>query len=216
MKPVSNETLVQQLQWRYATKAFDTASKIPDADWQTLEQVLILTPSSYGLQPWRFVVVTDQAVKEKLVSVSWNQKQPGECSHMVVMAIRSNFCEPDIDNYIKRMAEVHATTVESFAKVKKMMVGGLVSPPPKFDINEWAVRQVYIALGNFMTAAAMLGIDTCPMEGIMAEKYDEILGLSSQGYATAVACAAGYRASHDKYATMPKVRFLADSVIQRI
>ena len=95
-----------------------------------------------------------------------------------------------------------------------MMVGSLTDPP--FDINEWAARQVYIALGQFMACAAVLGVDTCPMEGIDPAKYDEVLGIGGQGYRTVVACPAGYRAADDKYAQTPKVRFKTEDVIQVI
>lgn len=218
MQPVSNRTLIQQLEWRYATKKFDAQRKIPAADWETLEQALTLTPSSFGLQPWKFFVVVDQPTKEKLVPASWKQTQPAEASHMVVFAIRQNLSEADIDRYLQRIVEVRGGAVEDLAGFRKMMVGSLLSPKMTLasHINEWATRQVYIALGNFMTAAAMLGIDTCPMEGIVPQQYDEILGLGATGYATSVACAAGYRAADDKYATIPKVRFAVDDVVQRI
>lgn len=216
MQPVSNDTLLRQLEWRYATKKFDAQRKIPAADWETLERALALTPSSYGLQPWKFVVVVDQPTKEKLVPASWKQTQPAEASHMVVFAIRQNLSEADIDRYIQRITEVRGGSVEALAGFRKMMVGSLLGANAQLDINEWATRQVYIALGNFMTVAALLGIDTCPMEGIVPKQYDEILKLQSTGYATSVACAAGYRASDDKYATIPKVRFDVEDVVLRI
>ena len=97
-----------------------------------------------------------------------------------------------------------------------MMAKNLAPPPPGFDINEWATRQVYIALGNFMTAAAVIGIDTCPMEGIEPAKYDEVLGLGELGYSTVVACPAGYRAADDKSASHPKVRFKTEDVVLRM
>jgi nitroreductase len=83
-------------------------------------------------------------------------------------------------------------------------------------LDAWQSRQVYIALGQFMAAAAVIGIDTCPMEGIEPAKYDEILGLAGTGYATVVGCAAGYRATDDKYATTPKVRFRTEDVVVRV
>src|SRR5262245_15557638 len=97
-KPVSNETLLQQLEWRYATKAFDPAKKISDSDWAAFEKALILTPTSYGLQPIRFVVITDQALRDKLMTVSWNQRQPADCSHYVVFAARAKNTEADVDH----------------------------------------------------------------------------------------------------------------------
>ena len=215
-KPVSNETLLQQLRWRYAVKKFDSARKISVEDWQTLEQALVLTPSSFGLQPWRFVVITDQATKDKLVPISWGQRQVVEASHVVVFSVRQPLTESDVDRHLARTAEVRDVSVDSLAGFKKMLMKSLVPPPAEFDIHHWAGLQAYIALGNFMTSAAMLGIDTCPMEGIVPEKYDELLGLPSDGYGTVVVCVAGYRAADDKYATLPKVRFLTEDVVLRI
>ena len=215
-KPVSNETLLQQLRWRYAVKKFDPAQKVSVEDWQTLEQALVLTPSSFGLQPWRFVVITDQATKDQLVPISWGQRQVAEASHVVVFAVRKPLTESDVDRHLVRTAEVRSAPVESLAGFKKMLMKSLVPPPDGFDIHHWAGLQAYIALGNFMTSAAMLGIDTCPMEGIVPKKYDELLGLPSEGYGTVVVCVAGHRAADDKYAVLPKVRFAAEDVVRRI
>lgn len=215
-KPVSNETLLQQLRWRYAVKKFDPARQISTEDWQTLEESLVLTPSSFGLQPWRFVVITDQATKDQLVPHSWGQRQVADASHVVVFAVRKPLTESDVDRHIARTAEVQGVPVENLAGFRKMVIGSLVPPPPSVDIHHWAGLQAYIALGNFMTCAAMLGIDTCPMEGIVPAKYDELLGLPSEGYGTVVVCVAGYRTAGDKYASMPKVRFVADDVVRRI
>ena len=215
MNIVSGEAVVRQLQWRYATKKFDSTRKIPAGDWSSLEQALVLTPSSYGLQPWKFFVVTNPAVKATLPPFSWGQTQPNDCSHMVVLAIKKDLSEADIDRYLARMSEVRGTPIGALGSFRQMMVGSLV-PPKGFDINDWAARQVYIALGQFMTAAALMGIDTCPMEGIDPTKYDEALGLDRLGYHTVVACPAGYRSSDDKYSTVPKVRFKTEDVIQII
>ncbi len=214
MKPVSNETVLRQLQWRHATKKFDATRVIPADDWSTLEQTLILTPSSYGLQPWKFVVITDPGTKAQLLPLSWGQRQVVDGSHVVVFAIRQNLSEADIDKYLARIVEVRGGTVAELAGFRRMMVGGLLSGT--MNLNHWASLQVYIALGQFMATAAMLGIDTCPMEGIQPAKYDEVLGLNELGYETIVACVAGYRASDDKYASVAKVRFKAEDVVLRI
>lgn len=213
---ITNEALLAQLHWRYATKAFDLARKITAADWAALEAALILTPTSYGFQPYRFVVITDQVTKENLVPLSWNQKQPAECSHFVVFAAMTNVKEANVDHYLARTAEVRGVAVETLAFFRKMLVGDIVTGPRSQQQFEWATRQTYIALGNFMTAAALVGIDTCPMEGIEPAKYDELLGLPAKGYNTVVACAAGYRAAGDKYASAPKVRFSADELVIHI
>jgi nitroreductase len=215
-KPVSNETLLQQLRWRYAVKRFDPTRKISAEDWETLEHALVLTPSSFGLQPWKFVVITDQAIKDQLVPLSWGQRQVADASHVVVFAARKPLTEGDVDRFVARTAEVRGVGAESLAGFKKMVMGALVPPPPGVDIHHWAALQAYIALGNFMTAAAMLGIDTCPMEGIVPKKYDELLGLPNEGLGTVVAAAAGYRAADDKYAALPKVRFRVEDVVHTL
>jgi nitroreductase len=210
---MTTDTLLTQLRWRYATKNFDPARKISDADWQALEQALVLTPSSYGMQPMKFIVITDPAVRAQLVPVSWNQKQPADCSHYVVFAARVKNTEADVDHYMARIAEVRGSSIEAQAGFKKMLMADVVHGPRGQRALEWATNQAYIALGNFMTAAALLGIDTCPMEGIEPDPYDAILGLPAQGFRTAVACAAGYRSAEDKYAALPKVRFPAGELI---
>ena len=211
---VSNETLLAQLQWRYAAKKFDPAKKISTANWAALEQALILTPTSYGMQPYKFLVLTDPALRARLVPASWGQTQPVDCSHYVVFAARAQNTEADVDHYIARMAEVRGTTPESLAGFKKVLVGDVVDGPRGKFALEWAARQAYIALGNFMTAAALVGVDTCPMEGFEPAKYDEILGLPAQGFHAVVACAAGSRSADDKYAALPKVRFPANELIE--
>ncbi len=212
-QPVSGDTILKQLQWRYAVKKFDPSRIISEEDWSALANSLVLTPSSFGLQPWRFYVVTEPQTKAKLPAISWGQTQVNDASHVIVMATRNGLTEVDIDRYINRICEVRGGLPESLLGFKKMMVGSLIRNEVGFDINHWAANQVYIALGQFMAAAAMMGIDTCPMEGIVREKYDELLGLTKDGYATSVVCVAGYRSADDKYAAIPKVRFATEHVV---
>src|SRR3954452_8450367 len=111
MSASSPPSVLAQLQWRYATKKFEPARIIPPDVWNVLEQSLVLTPSSYGLQPWKFFVVTDPVVKAKLPALSWGQTQPKDCSHMVVLALRANLAEADIDRYLRRIGEVRGQSV---------------------------------------------------------------------------------------------------------
>lgn len=216
MHSVPAETVVQSLEWRYAVKKFDAARKIPAADWAAIERALVLTPSSWGLQPWRFVVVTDPGVRRKLVAASWNQQQVADASHLVAFAIVKDLGPAHVEAFLAKTAAVRGVPVESLEAYKNMMLGFLARPRDKFDVNAWAAHQVYIALGNFMTAAAVMGIDTCPMEGIVPAQYDEILGLAAKGLTTVVVGVAGYRAADDKYAAARKVRFDAKDVIVRV
>jgi len=214
MSTITGESLLKQLTWRYATKKFDATRKISAADWAVLEEALVLTASSYGLQPWKFIVVTDPALKAKLRPASWNQAQVEDCSHLVVFAAQQDVTEADVDRFIARTAEVRGVTAESLAGYKGFMMGDLVTGPRHAIIPEWAARQSYIAMGNLLTSAALLGIDACPFEGIEPAKYDDILGLKGTGFATVAACPLGFRAEDDKYASAPKVRFAAKDVIE--
>jgi len=216
MSTINPDQLLTRLKWRYATKQFDATKKIPAATWAALEETLVLTPSSYGLQPWKFLVITDAATREKLVPASWGQRQVADCSHFVVFVVKQKVSEADVDAFIRRTVEVRGGSAEALNGYRNMMVGDVVKGPRSPGATEWAARQVYIALGNFMTAAALLGVDTCPMEGFEPPKYDEILGLGRQGLTAAVACPAGYRAAGDKYAALPKVRFLPADVLVHI
>lgn len=208
--------VIDALTWRYATKKFDPARRIVADAWTALEQSLVLTASSIGLQPWKFFVVTDQAVRARLQAVSYRQAQVVDCSHYVVFAARRDLDAAHVDRHIARMAEVRGITVESLGKFRTMTVGNLDRARAEGRLDTWQEHQVYIALGQFMASAAMLGVDTCPMEGLEADKYDEILGLAGTPYGTVVACAAGYRAPDDKYAAIPKVRFKPEDVIVRV
>lgn len=208
------DQLITQLHWRYATKKFDATQKIPDDIWNTLEQSLVLAPSSFGLQPWKFFVVRNPDVRQQLVEHAWGQRQVADASHLVVLAIKKDVSAEDVDQHIERMAEVQQTSVESLEKFADTVKGFLNQPPYPLDVNAWSTRQVYIALGFLMASAALLGIDTCPMEGFNPAKFNEILGLSELGYAAVVLCPVGYRAEDDKYAAMPKVRFSKEDVIQ--
>jgi len=216
MPPVAPETVVRQLEWRYAVKKFDPAKKIAAADWDALERTLVLTPSSFGLQPWKFVVVSSAALREKLVAASWNQRQVVDASHVVVFAIVKDLGPAQVDAFVARMAAVRGVTVESLAPYRKMMADFVSRPKARFDVNAWASLQVYIALGNFMTSAAAMGIDTCPMEGIVPAQYDEILGLGKLGLSTVVVGVAGYRAADDRAADAKKVRFEREDVFVRL
>lgn len=205
------DQLIAALNWRYACKVFDPSRKIPGATWAALEESLVLTPSSYGLQPWKFLIIENRELREQLVPHTWRQRQVADCSHLVVMAVKKALSIEDIDAFITRMAEVRGGTPEALMGFRKM-VGG--TQAQGYMSKEWAKMQAYIALGQFMAFAALLGIDTCPMEGFVAEKYDEILGLEARGLTAAVLCPAGYRHPDDRYAVLPKVRFKSSDVIE--
>jgi len=206
--------VVSDLNWRYATKAFDPTKTIPAATWTQLEQSLILSPSSFGMQPWRFVVVTDKAVKAKLLPLSWNQPQVTDCSHFVVLARKRDIGVADVDKLLNATYAARGIPPGALDGYRGMMVGFVNNP--SFDAADWAARQVYIALGFLMHTAAVLHVDACPMEGISPGGFDELLGLPAEGYMTTVACALGYRSAGDKYAKGKKVRYPASELVRHV
>jgi len=208
--------LIASLQWRYATKIFDSTRVIAPETWTALEEILILTPSSYGLQPWRFIVITDKELQHRLRPHSWNQAQVTDCSHYVIFTSIKSLREADIDKFIARTAELRGVTPDSLAGYRGMMIKDVIAGPRGKASNEWAARQAYIALGNFMTAAALLQVDTCPMEGFSPVEYDKILGLEAKNLTATVCCAAGHRSPSDKYAGLTKVRFPKEQMVEMI
>lgn len=208
----SPESLTAALKWRYAVKKFDAARAIPNPLWAALEEALLLTPSSFGLQPWKFFVVDDPALRAKLREASWGQAQVTDAARFVVFAVRNDFTAEDVERHVLRTAEVRNMPVTALENFRKVMLGVVSRPPAQREA--WAAKQVYIALGNFMTSAAALGVDVCPMEGLDPAKYDEILGLPEKGYHALVAAAAGYRSEEDVYAKIPKVRYDKAEVVE--
>ena len=200
------ELLLESLRWRYATKAFDAARKIPQEVWSAIEETLVLSPSSFGLQPYRFLVVADPALRETLVPHSWGQRQVVDASHYVVFAARTTVTEQEIDAFLKHTATVRGVPLDSLAPYRGLMTGALLSEAFKPLTPQWTTRQAYIALGNLLTSAALLGVDACPIEGFVAAEYDRLLDLPAQGLTSVVCCALGYRSPSDKHARIPKVR----------
>ena len=208
--------LLDALNWRYATKAFDPDRKIPADTWSALEQSLVLSASSFGLQPYRFIVVADRATRERLLPHAWGQRQVVDASHLVVFAARTSVTEAEIDAFVRRIATVRGVTPASLASYRKMMTGSLLADGFKPLAPRWTARQAYVALGNLLTSAAILRVDACPMEGFVPAEFDGILGLSARGLTAVVCCALGYRAAADKYASVPKVRFQRSELIQHV
>ena len=212
---MQNTHIEEALQWRYACKKFDPLKKISDADWKTLKDSLVLTPTSYGLQMMKFLVVQDYGVREKLRAVSWNQSQVTDCSHYVVFLARTSITEQDVTKFIDRMVEVRGVAKESLDGYRNMMMGNLVKTPHPDPVN-WTKKQAYIAMGFLLETAALLKIDSVPMEGLDPVAYDKILGLEGTGWTTAMSVALGHRSSEDQYQHAKKVRFPESELIQYV
>jgi nitroreductase len=210
---ISKETILNQLNWRYAVKKFDAGRKISEEDWRVLEQSLILAPSSFGLQPYKFIVVKDEALKEKLRPAAWGQTQITDSSHLVVVAYKKVLAEKDVEHFVDVISKTRGQSAESLADYENIMKNSARNAVENGTIETWNSRQAYIALGFLLETAALLGIDACPMEGFDAAQFNEILGL--EDYSSVALCALGYRdTENDWLAPLAKVRLPKDELIE--
>ncbi|MDF0708216.1 NAD(P)H-dependent oxidoreductase [Flagellimonas okinawensis] len=198
-------TVIENRTWRYATKKFDPTKKISADDLETLLEATRLSASSYGLQPYHVIVVSDQNVKEQLKPASWDQSQITDASHIIVFANAADFGEELVDDFVANVSETRNIPLEGLKGYSDFMKSKLIDLPVETK-NSWTTKQAYIAFGNLMQAAAELKIDTCPMEGFEPEKYNEILGLNEKNLNAAVVLAVGYRSEEDATQHLPKVR----------
>lgn len=209
-------TIINSLRWRYATKKFDASKKLSQEQLETILEALRLSPSSFGLQPWKFVVVNDAKKRELLKVASWNQSQVTDASHFVVIAVPKVIDSSLVDNYIASMKNANvsadAAKLEGLSGVIKNFMNGKSADA----LKAWVRNQAYIALGVVLTVAAVEKIDACPMEGFNSSKFDAILGLSERGLESCVCLALGFRASDDAHAEEPKVRYSKEDVIIEI
>lgn len=210
---ITPSTVENALKWRYATKQFDPSRTIPHEAFHTLEESLRLAPSSFGLQPWHFIVVTNPELRKQLRVHSWNQPQVTEASHLVVITSRTTVDDETIDTFIHSTAEARGQKPADLAGYRQMISGFVGHLREHNAIEAWTTRQSYLALGVLLSSAAMLGIDACPLEGIDPTEYNKLLGLQDTPFSTRVACALGYRTSTDTYAEAPKVRYSYETVL---
>ncbi len=195
----------QDANWRYATKKFDATKKISDQDLATLKESIRLSASSYGLQPYRVIIVENPELRAKLQPASWGQSQVVDASHLIVFANETNLGEKQIDDYFKNLIETRGIPMEAVQGYADFMKSNIVSLPLEVR-NIWTSKQTYIALGNLLNAAAELKIDVTPMEGFVPDQYNEILGLTELGLNASLVATIGYRAQDDDTQHYAKVR----------
>jgi len=211
---VSKETILEQLNWRYATKNYDKTRQVSAEDWETLEAALTLAPSSFGLQPYKFIVITDPELREKLKPAAYGQSPITDASHLVVFAYKKTLTDADIEHFVDRIVEVRGTPRETLTDYENIIKGSAKQAVDGGYIEVWNSRQAYIALGFLLETAALLNIDATPMEGFDAAQFNEILGLTD--YSAVVIAAVGYRdVENDWLANLAKVRFPKDELIER-
>ena len=203
---LSPDAVLAALRWRYATKKFDPARGLSDPQWQKLAESLRLSASSYGLQPYRFLVVKDPALRGQLQAAAYGQSQVADCSHLVVFAARLDVTGDDVEHYLARISEVRGVERAHLEKFGSVIKGDVVRGPRHAVIQEWCARQAYLALGNLLTVCALESIDVCPRPGVDTAKFDAGLGRTARGHRAGVLAALGHRAEDDGAASLPKVR----------
>lgn len=204
----------QWLEWRYATKQFDTSKEVPTADIEYILEAGNLAATSYGLQPFNIVVVTDEALKTAIMGAAYNQGQVGNNSALLVIAARTDVDEAMISEYTARIEEVRSLPAGATDGYKNLMVGHLTSLPTEVRAT-WAQRQSYIALGTMMVAAAEKKVDHCPMEGFDPTAVNGILGLDALHLNATALLALGYRSPEDATQHYAKVRRPLEQLVIR-
>ncbi len=197
--------IIDSLQWRYATKKFDSERIISEEKIELLTDAFNLTATSYGLQPLKLVVIKNKEVQQELVAHSMNQQQVAQASHVFVICIEKEISEDYIVNYFDNVKAVRGTEDEVLNPFKNFLISSFAEKSDD-EIKLWASKQAYIALGNLLTVCAIQQIDACPMEGFVPEKYDDFLNLGDKGLQSILVLPVGYRATDDMFSDLAKVR----------
>ena len=206
---------IKNLEWRYAVKKFDENKSLSTAQINTLKEAFNLTATSYGLQPVKMVVVKNKEIQQQLVVHSWNQPQVLQASHLLVLCIPKTYTTKDIEAYFSLVKKIRNTPDEILNPFKEMLTSSIASKSQE-ELTSWNKNQAYIALGNLMTVAANEQIDSCPMEGFIPEKYDEILELDKHNLTSVLVLPVGFRAEDDYMKDLQKVRKNTNDVVIEI
>ncbi len=206
--------IIDSLKWRYATKKFDASKKLSSQQIELLKEAFNLTATSYGLQALSLVVIENNAFREQLIEHSFNQRQVADASHLLVICYPENYDGTDVEAYFDRIVATRNTDEETIKPFKDFLVHTFNTKTTEDKHNSFA-KQTYIALGNLLTVCALEKIDSCPMEGFVPAKYDEILDLKSKNLKSALLLPVGFRAEDDFMAQEKKVRKpLSDIIIE--
>ncbi|WP_299801142.1 NAD(P)H-dependent oxidoreductase [uncultured Maribacter sp.] len=208
-------SILEKLNWRYATKKFNSSKKVSKENLEILLDAANLTASSYGLQPYKIYVIEDADIRTKLRTASYDQSQITDASYVIILANKPTFDDTMIDDYINNIMKIRGLSKDNLEGFSQTMKSTLLDLPDA-QKNAWTSNQAYIVLGNLMTIAAEMEIDTCPMEGFNNAQYNEILGLTDKGLNAAVVLAVGYRSAEDESQNYPKVRYSKEQIITHI
>lgn len=197
--------LLKNLNWRYATKKFDSSKKVSDNDLEKLKEAVQLSVSSYGLQLYKVLIIENSAIREQLKPVSWDQSQITDASHLFIFCNYTDASSEAIDDFIKHTAQTRNLDLDRLNGYGDFIKEKIKEKTPE-EKTGWLKSQTYLALGNLLNACAELKIDACPMEGFEPEAYNKILNLDVKGLNAAVIAPVGYRHKEDHTIGQLKVR----------
>ena len=197
--------IIKRLEWRYATKKFDKTKKLPISKLNILKQAFNLTATSFGLQTISLVVIKNNKLRTLLLEHSFKQAQVIDASHLLVICIKNTIIDKDVNDYFDSIKTIRNTSETILESYRNNLIKTMTTMSEK-EQQQWSMNQAYIALGNLMTVCAIEGIDSCPMEGFIPDKYDEVLNLKEKGLKSVLLLPVGYRADDDMFAGFKKVR----------
>lgn len=205
-------SVIKALKFRHACKKFNPQKKISDSDLDLIIEAACLSPTSFGMEAWKFLVVRSKELRQKLRPACWDQAQITDASHLVVILARPGLIDPDSDyvrqNFLRRKLPEDATS--AYIERYKWYMDTEVHP--RMSAYAWCAKQCYIGLANIMTTAAFLGIDSCPMEGFEKDRVEDILGIDREQFQVAVLVALGYRAGEQT----PRLRHARENLVETI
>ena len=206
--------IINSLAWRYATKKFDPTKKLSNQQIDILKNAFNLTPTSFGLQPVKMIIISDKDLQEKFVEHSYYQRQVADASHLIVLCIENDTTTDDINKYFDLEKKIRGVDEEVVSTFRNQLID-MYKNKSLEEKQLSAIYQTYIILGNLMTVCALEKIDACPMEGFIPEKIDEILNLKEKNLKSVLMLPVGYRAKDDVMSEMKKVRKpLSETIIE--
>ncbi|MDB4752451.1 NAD(P)H-dependent oxidoreductase [Winogradskyella sp.] len=207
-------SIIEKLNWRYATKKFDTTKQLSNSQLEILKEAFNLTALSYGLQTLKMVVVGDKSIRENLVALAFGQRQVVDASHLLVLCIQNEIDTTDVEEHFDTVKAIRNTPDELLDPFKEQLKSTIETMPDSKK-SDWATKQAYIALGNLMTVCAIEEIDSCPMEGFLPEELDKVLNLDKYELKSVLLLPVGFRAEDDMFASLKKVRKpISDTVLE--
>jgi nitroreductase len=215
MKNINTEEILKAMNWRYATKIYDPSKTVSEEDLHTILESARLSPSSNGVEMWKFIVVENKEIRAKLKEVGYGQPKITDASRLIVITYRTDSAENLTKERLERTAKIQNEKISDLEGLKTMLDGSVAQKIKDGSLESWVKAQAYIPLGIMIETAALLGIDGGPMEGFQPEKVDEILNLKEKNLKSITMLALGYR-GEDPASSRPKIRRAFDEVVEFI